>query len=704
MGLCGKKIERAAIVAALLLTGSGVWASEPISRRSAPAANLVDVDLNSVVVEEPQTTVKRPHGATASDGPVPDFFEDFQGGVMPAGWLLVDNDGLTPDPNVAQFTDAWIVAEDFDNAGDFVAMSTSWYSPPGTADDWIITPDIPIGPSKELTWRAEAQDPNFPDGYNVHVSTTGQSLAGCQAGPQVFSIAAETGGVWTGRSVDLSSFDGQTVNICFQNNSNDQFILMIDDIGVSSIVVTTTDAAVTAVERMSEYGRVPHFPFLYPATLGGTVSNLGTTEITNVVLTARLFLNGAPIQDLPGIPIPSLSPGASQAVHINEAVISGFGVWSTEYEVTMTETDDDPANNLAMAPSNLLITPDQLGRDDDMISGTLGIGAGVPGELGSQFTLHNPATLEAAIFAVGPFDPPPPGVDGIGIVGTTTWVTVWDMAAGAPNSPLATTEIHTFVDYDQHTLTLAFPTPVELPAGDYVLTVHEDLENIALNYSNDVFTAGTTWIDWPGNPFGTWAHNEDFGFNVTYILRAVLSYPTLSVTKDGTGLGTVISNPVGIDCGAACSVDFPTLSAVTLTPTPDPGSIFMGWGGDPDCSDGDVIMDMDKTCNATFDLNQSTLSITKNGSGTGVVTTAPAGIVCGAVCSFEFTTGTPVDLIATPDPGSILTGWSGDPDCTDGQITMSTDIMCNATFEIPLFADGFEDGTTNAWDGVAGGM
>ena len=55
------------------------------------------------------------------------FTEDFDniGGVMPAGWTVINNDGLTPDANVAQFTDAWIIAADFDNTADTVVMSTS---------------------------------------------------------------------------------------------------------------------------------------------------------------------------------------------------------------------------------------------------------------------------------------------------------------------------------------------------------------------------------------------------------------------------------------------------------------------------------------------------------------------------------------------------------------------------------------------------
>lgn len=56
------------------------------------------------------------------------------------------------------------------------------------------------------------------------------------------------------------------------------------------------------------------------------------------------------------------------------------------------------------------------------------------------------------------------------------------------------------------------------------------------------------------------------------------SYP-LSVTKEGTGSGTVTSAPAGIDCGATCSASFALSSRVTLTATPASGSSFSGWGG-----------------------------------------------------------------------------------------------------------------------------
>jgi hypothetical protein len=54
---------------------------------------------------------------------------------------------------------------------------------------------------------------------------------------------------------------------------------------------------------------------------------------------------------------------------------------------------------------------------------------------------------------------------------------------------------------------------------------------------------------------------------------------TLSVTKNGIGVGTVTSSPSGINCGATCSQAVLSGSTVTLTATPAAGSTFVGWGG-----------------------------------------------------------------------------------------------------------------------------
>lgn len=75
---------------------------------------------------------------------------------------------------------------------------------------------------------------------------------------------------------------------------------------------------------------------------------------------------------------------------------------------------------------------------------------------------------------------------------------------------------------------------------------------------------------------------------------------TLTVTKAGSGGGTVTSTPAGIDCGADCQEPYNSGTVVTLKATPATGSKFAGWSGHADCSDAKVTMAANKTCTATF--------------------------------------------------------------------------------------------------------
>lgn len=147
----------------------------------------------------------------------------------------------------------------------------------------------------------------------------------------------------------------------------------------------------------------------------------------------------------------------------------------------------------------------------------------------------------------------------------------------------------------------------------------------------------------------------------------------LYVAKTGEGSGTITSSPDGIDCGDTCFADFAAGSLVTLTAAPDEGSTLEGWTGD--CIQGHsrneayvsnkctIKMDGDHMVEAYFEgegEEGSTLSVAKGGDGSGTITSSPDGIDCGDTCSHEFDPGKLVILTATPDPGSVFKGWTGD--------------------------------------------
>jgi hypothetical protein len=75
------------------------------------------------------------------------------------------------------------------------------------------------------------------------------------------------------------------------------------------------------------------------------------------------------------------------------------------------------------------------------------------------------------------------------------------------------------------------------------------------------------------------------------------------------------------------------------------------------------------------------LMVTKAGTGTGKVTSTPAGIDCGNTCNASFAQNTQVTLIATPAAGSTFAGWSGDCIGTGTcQVTLAAAKSVTATF------------------------
>jgi hypothetical protein len=142
--------------------------------------------------------------------------EDFEGGSIPGTWTLINNDGNVPDPMVNFVTDAFVVADD--PAGSQAAVGTSWYAPEAAADDWLISPQVTLGANSILGFQARSDNADFPEDYEVRISTGGDTIADFMAEPALMTVTDEAGTYQT-YQIDLSAYANQDVRIAIHLNT-----------------------------------------------------------------------------------------------------------------------------------------------------------------------------------------------------------------------------------------------------------------------------------------------------------------------------------------------------------------------------------------------------------------------------------------------------------------------------------------------------
>jgi hypothetical protein len=214
------------------------------------------------------------------------------------------------------------------------------------------------------------------------------------------------------------------------------------------------------------------------------------------------------------------------------------------------------------------------------------------------------------------------------------------------------------------------------------------------------FQAGRNFVPYNASSTAVGDFNGDGKLDLVTNSIAVLINTTaaasynLAVSKAGNGNGTVTSSstPAGaneIDCGTTCTAAYPSGTVVTLMAQAAIGSTFAQWSGCDAVSETTctVTMSAAKSVTATFALQQFTLSVSKDGIGSGTVTSSssPEGateISCGVTCSATYDWSTVVTLSARPALGNLLYQWKG-CDAVSGNsciVAMSSAKSVTATF------------------------
>jgi len=210
--------------------------------------------------------------------------EDFNSGSIPANFTTYDLDGSIIDPSLSSFmpTTASFVNVNYMSA--IFAGSASLFTPPGTADKWMVTPAIALSNNsvpKTLLFDVSSGDVAGMDGVEIYVSTTGNTPTDFLATTALYNSTGigepYIGQGWATRDIDLTAYSGQTIYIAFRNNNFNKLVIGIDNISVFEL--SDNNAELTSL-NFPQYTTIPAL-----IDIEGTITNVGGNTINSMDIT-----------------------------------------------------------------------------------------------------------------------------------------------------------------------------------------------------------------------------------------------------------------------------------------------------------------------------------------------------------------------------------------------------------------------------------
>jgi hypothetical protein len=204
-------------------------------------------------------------------------------------------------------------------------------------------------------------------------------------------------------------------------------------------------------------------------------------------------------------------------------------------------------------------------------------------------------------------------------------------------------------------------------------TVTRSPSQVVYNYGTPVTVTATPSA---GHHFAGWSGDTTASTNPLSIV----------VTRDRSLVGTFAADlhPVDVTIVGSGTVsrnpDQPTYAygtTVTLTATAATGWHFTGWSGDTTASNPTLLLPVNRAraVTATFAIDTYALDVTATGGGS--VARSPDQPL--------YAHGTTVTLTATPDPGQVFAGWSGD---ASGTTNPTTVVMNGPRSVVATFVSG----------------
>jgi len=276
------------------------------------------------------------------------------------------------------------------------------------------------------------------DGYEMSVSTAGANIGeftttlytaaesvNGTATPSAGTVHTSyngTNGVLQNWEVSLAAYDNQTIYIAFFHDSNDDNIIMIDNIFMGVVIDFDLEVNSVSTERYFSTPLTQVTPRTFTAELGLASGLDVTTPTSNVNLLQGVT---SVFTDAPSAP--SLSAGNTVSLATSAYTPVAVDTFTAIFNATAVETDPVLTNNVDTL--TFVVSDSVYATENGTIDGALSIGAGTTGILGNQYTVVTTDDITSITFTLT-----------APTLGDTVVGVIYDMVGSVPSSVIATTD------------------------------------------------------------------------------------------------------------------------------------------------------------------------------------------------------------------------------------------------------------------------
>jgi thiol-disulfide isomerase/thioredoxin len=177
-----------------------------------------------------------------------------------------------------------------------------------------------------IFWQAYSPDESYRDGYRVLVSTTTTDVSAFTT--EIFSTTGEETTL-TDRAASLGAYAGQEIYVAFHNNSNDKFLLYMDNVSVKSVLANDITAVSLNYTEFTDNAN---------PTISVNVLNSGGTAITS--WNAKVSSNGMLLDSISGTA--NIASFATGTIALSTVIATPtYGPYALEVVFTMVNGAPD---------------------------------------------------------------------------------------------------------------------------------------------------------------------------------------------------------------------------------------------------------------------------------------------------------------------------------------------------------------------------